>query len=108
MILLDCPFLKQPVRMSSEREAHVLSGHRHLAPGWPRYIQEVLAQPDQILWSIRRHGTLVFGRWYPALLSGKHVLVVVVLDATGRQEPWIVTAFVARSLPAGAVAWRKS
>jgi len=108
MILLECPFLKQPVRLSGERQRHVLEEHPHLAVGWPRILHEVLLRPDEIRWSHRRQGTLVFGRWYPLLLGGKHVLVVVVLDATGRQQPWIVTAYVARRWRAGESAWRAS
>jgi hypothetical protein len=108
MILMPCPFLKQPVRMSREREEHILSGHRQLVPRWPLFVQLVVEDPDEIRWSTKRYGTLVFGRWYPELLHGKYVLVVVVLDATGRQDPWIVTAYVARHLPEGAVAWRRS
>ncbi len=108
MILLECPFLKQPVRLSREREQHILDDHPHMAAGWPRMVEQVLARPHEIRWSQRRASTLVFGRWYPLLLGGKHVLVVVVLDATGRQEPWIVTAFVARRWRTGDVAWRTS
>jgi hypothetical protein len=108
MILLPCPFLNGPVRLSAEREAHILFEHRDLSVEWPRLLAQVLTDPDEIRWSSRRAGTLVFGRWYPALLRGKYVLVAVVLDATGRQEPWIVTAYVARRWRSGAVAWRRS
>jgi hypothetical protein len=108
MILLECPFLKQPVRMSQERQTHVLDDHPHMAASWPSMVQEVLMRPDEIRWSHRRASTLVFGRWYPLLLGGKYVLVVVVLDATGKQEPWIVTAYVARHWRMGDVAWRAS
>ncbi len=111
MILLACPFLKDPVRLSAERQAHILFEHHDLATGWPQLLIEVLTDPDEIRWSPRRAGAagpLVFGRWYPALLRGKYVLVVVVLDATGRQHPWIVTAFIARRWRRGALAWRRS
>ena len=108
MILLECPYLKQPVRISTEREQHVLEEHSHMAADWPHMLREVLLRPDEIRWSHRRASTLVFGRWYPQLLGGKYVLVVVVLYASGRQEPWIVTAYVARHWRAGEVAWRAS
>lgn len=108
MILLECPFLNRPVRMSTERERHILEEHDELRPAWPDLVQHVLADPDEIRWSHRQASTLVFGRWYPEFLRGKHVLVVVALDATARQDPWIVTAFVARDWRKGDVAWRRS
>jgi len=108
MILMPCPFLKQTVRMSAEREAHVLSVHSELAPDWPALLAQTLDDPDELRWSDRDEETLLFGRWYPELLDGKHVIVVVVLDASGGQQPWIVTAFIARRWPAGVLAWRRS
>jgi len=108
MILIACPFLNQPVRLSTERERHILHQRHHLATGWPHIAMQVLNDPDEIRWSARDAGTLVFGRWYPQLVRGKFVLVVVVLDATGRQEPWVVTAYIARRWRAGASAWSRS
>ena len=107
MILLECPFLKQPVRVSRELERHILLDNDDLAADWPRLVALVLEDPDEIRRSARDEGTLVFGRWYPELVHGKFVLVVVVLDSTGGQGPWVVTAYVARRWRAGTVAWRR-
>ena len=64
--------------------------------------------PDEIRWDIEDASTLIFWRWYPALLRGKYVAAVVVLDSTGGELPWIVTAYVARRIRAGVTAWRRS
>jgi hypothetical protein len=108
MILMACPYLNRSVRVSPERESHILLSHDQLAPGWPRLVAHVLADPDEIRWRARDASTLVFGRWYPELVRGKFVLVVVVVDATGRQDPWVVTAYVARRWRAGICVWRRS
>ncbi|HEX5011010.1 MAG TPA: hypothetical protein VFY71_11480 [Planctomycetota bacterium] len=108
MILLACPFLKKPVRVSTERERHVLAGHGELAARWPAVIAQVLADPDEICWDETGSNTMLLARWYPHLLQGKFVVVVVVLDATARQQPWLVTAYVARRWRKGVVAWRRS
>jgi hypothetical protein len=108
MILMECPFLNRPVRVSTERERHILRSHDQLAPGWPRLVAHVLTDPDEIRWSASDASVVVFGRWYPESSRGKFVLVVVVLDATGRQDPWVVTAYVARRWRAGSSLWRRS
>ncbi len=108
MILLRCPFLHAPVRLSAEREAHILDHHTDLDPPLEDALAEVLAEPDEIRWSASDESILLFCRWYPVLLGGKHIVVAVVLDRSGRDQPWIITAYVARKLRAGALAWRRS
>jgi hypothetical protein len=108
MILLECPFLKEAVRLSSEREGHILRRHDDFGPLLQQYLSEVLSQPDRIIWSRDDERILLFSRWYPALLDGKFVVVAVVLDPTGRNQPWIITAYVARKPRAGVLAWRRS
>ncbi len=87
MILLACPFLNGPVRMSSEREAHVLRYHHDFGPALHRYLHEVLNHPDEIRWSNSDESIMLFWRWYPDLVRGKYVAVAVVLDSTGTEQP---------------------
>lgn len=108
MILMPCPFLKEWVRLSAEREAHVRGNHSAFGSRLRDLVRETLADPDEIRWSRNDEALLLFWRWYPAVLGGKHVAVVVVLDSSGRTAPWIVTAYVARKLVRGAVAWRRN
>ena len=108
MILLACPFLNGPVRLSAEREAHVQCHHDEFGPALHDILRELLADPDEIRWSASDPSMLLFWRWYAALLGGKYAVVAVVLDTTGHDQPWIITAYVARRLRAGAIAWHRS
>jgi hypothetical protein len=64
------------------------------------------ADPDQVRRSKRFESALLFSRWYDDLKNGKHVVVVVVTAADGRD--WIITAYIARALAAGEVEWVRS
>jgi hypothetical protein len=108
MILMPCPFLKEWVRLSAAREAHIRERHDDLRHSLHRRLEEVLADPSEIYWSDSDPSTLLFCRWYPDLLNGKYIRVVVVLDATGVDQPWIITAYVARRRPPGELAWRRN
>jgi hypothetical protein len=106
MILLACPFLNGPVRLSAEREAHVLRRHDDFGPALHGILHEVLNDPDEIRWG--DPSIMLFWRWYPELVRGKYVAVVVVLDSTGSEQPWIITAYVARRMRAGVTGWGRS
>lgn len=108
MILMACPFLNGPVRMSSEREVHVLRRHDDFGAALYSLMHEVLNDPDEIRWSSSDASIMLFWRWYLALVRGKYVAVAVVLDATGGEQPWIITAYIARRMRAGVTAWRRS
>ena len=108
MILMPCPFLKEWVRLSAEREAHVRGHHSAFGSRLLDLVRETLADPDEIRWSRDDESVLLFWRWYPALHRGKYVAVVVVLDAAGGTAPWIVTAYVARKPLPGTIAWHRS
>jgi hypothetical protein len=108
MILLACPFLNGPVRLSAEREAHLRRYHDDFGPALHDILHEVLNGPDEIRWSDSDPSIMLFWRWYPELVRGKYVAVVVVLDSTGSEQPWIITAYVARRMRAGVTAWRRS
>jgi len=108
MIHLACPFLNGPVRLSAEREAHVPHYHNDFGPALHDILHEVLNGPDEIRWSLSHPSIMLFWRWYPDLVRGKYVAVVVVRDSTGSEQPWIITDYVARRMRAGVTAWRRS
>ena len=56
--------------------------------------------------SARFAGARLFSRWFPSLRGGKYVVVVVVLERAP-QNPWIVTAYMARKLVEGDVEWKR-
>ena len=45
-------------------------------------------------------------RWFDNIKGGKHVVVVVVSEHSGRH--WVVTAYLARRLAEGVVEWKRS
>ena len=72
---------------------------------WPEGIIAItLADPDQVRRSNRFGNASLFSRWYDVL--SKHVVVVVIDEPNGRK--WVVTAYIARKLVAGAVQWERA
>jgi hypothetical protein len=50
----------------------------------------------------------LFSKWYTDLRNGRHVVVVVVGEGGTTARHWIVTAYTARTLGEGEVAWQRS
>jgi hypothetical protein len=102
--LFLCPYLSDKVECTEEREQHIAERHPDLLPGHREYIATTLADPDQVRRSVRLGNARLFSRWYVDL--GKHVVVVVVSEPTGRH--WIVTAYIARRVAEGEIEWNRS
>lgn len=86
---------------------HIDERHPGLLPTHRAKLAEVIASPDTIRWSNRSATARLFSRWYSDIGQGQHIVVVVQQDGlTGRY--WIITAYMARRLAAGEIAWQRS
>lgn len=88
--------LGQPVELTDERRAHILKRHPAVAPFLER-IGDVLVLPEEVRRSTYDPEVLLFSRFYPDILGGKHLVVVVKID--GRR--FILTVYVTRRLVGG-------
>ena len=82
MSWFSCPYLQGEVELTEERERHIAERHPELLPEHRERIAETLADPDQVRKSTRFGSAKLFSRWYTDLREGKHVVVVVVSDAS--------------------------
>jgi len=98
--------LRGDVELTAERERHIRERHPDLLPEHRDQLSQTLANPDQVRRSARLANARLFSRWFGKMRGGKHVVVVVVSEDTGRH--WIVTAYVARTLAEGAIEWKRS
>ena len=108
MITFPCPYLGSAVELSDERERHIQDHHPDLLPAYPDRIGTTLADPDQIRRSKRFGNARLFSKWYDHIVSGKHVVVVVVSEAPPRERNWIVTAYITSKIPEGDSEWERS
>ncbi len=104
----DCPFLEVEVLLPSESERHVLGTHRELSGVLIPLLGATLGAPDAIRLSTRTAKALLFARWYPELLGGKHVVAVVIKEPPLAGCSWIVTCYVARKLSGGIPLWSRN
>jgi hypothetical protein len=101
-----CPHLGVEVELTDEREEHIRIRHPDILPERWILLEGVLASPDVVRHSRRNTRARLFSRWYTCLRGGKHVVVVVVREPTGRS--WIVTAYMTRTLAGGVIEWTRS
>jgi hypothetical protein len=57
--------------------------------------------------SARSAQARLFSRWFDDIMGGKHVVVVVVSEVTGRRH-WVITAYLISKLGQGDVEWTRS
>jgi len=107
-IRFPCPYLQGEVELTEERERHIAENHPDVLPTHRERIADTLADPDTIRRSSRFTRARLFTRWYDDVRGGKHVVVVVVTEATPGGRRWIVTAYLARRLAEGEVEWKRS
>jgi len=103
---LACPFLHGEVEFTAERERHIQDRHPDLLPAHLDRVRQTLAQPDEVRRSARLANAHLFSRWFDNIGDGKHVVVVVASEHSGRH--WVMTAYLARKLAEGAVEWKRN
>lgn len=108
MARFPCPYLQGEVELTEEREQHIAERHPDVLPEYREHIAETLADPDQVRRSVRFGHARLFARWCESVRGGKHVVVVVVTDATPGERHWVVTAYLARKLAEGEREWQRS
>jgi len=101
----SCPYLKGEVELTEEREKHIATNHPDLLPEYLPQVEETLADPDQIRRSTRMEEALLFSKRFEAIKGGKHIVVVVIIE---QARYWIITAYLARRLTGGILAWPKT
>jgi len=108
MALFPCPYLKEEVELTDEREKHIAEHHPDLLPSHRDKIGDALADPDEVRRSARFGSARLFSKWYDSLRGGKFVVVVVVTEAGPAGRSWIITAYIAGRLAGGSVEWKRS
>ena len=102
MIYLSCPYFDPPaVELTDEREGHIALRHPDLLPGERGRLLATLLQPDGAVSRLTRQGepkTEIY-RWFPDLRGGKYVRIQVVTEFGDPDRHWIVSAYLASSLP---------
>jgi hypothetical protein len=106
MALLNCPYLGGDVELTEEREQHIRERHPELLPACRSQLGQTLAEPDQVRRSARLANARLFSRWFGNIRSGKHLVVVVLSEPSGRH--WVVTAYLARKLAEGVAEWKRN
>jgi hypothetical protein len=102
---LSCPYLGATVELTEERAGHIAENHPDLVLHWD-LVAETLRDPHEIRASRRFGNARMFSRWYDEAKGGKHVVVVVVSEVSGRH--WVVTAYIARRLAGGTAEWTRN
>ena len=108
MKTFSCPYLGGVVELSDERASHIAETHPELLPAHEDRIGGTLQDPDQVRLSRRFANARLFSKWYDDLLTGKHLVVVVVSEALPKSRDWVVTAYVTKRIPEGDVEWKRS
>lgn len=106
--LYSCPYLREEVELTEEREKHIADNHPDLLPKYRNCIAQALSNPDQIRQSKRFKSARLFSKWFESLKDGKYVVVVVVTDSAHNSRHWIITAYIARRLSQGEIEWKRS
>ncbi len=88
------------VHLDAEHRAHILTEHPEIRPYLQR-MGEVLRRPEWVKRSRRDPSVNLYYRFYPDILGGKYLLVVVHL--VGR--PTILTCYVTDSVKQGELLW---
>lgn len=100
MELFSTPYLGASVGLDEERERHILLRHPDLLPEYRLLLGEALLAPDRVRRSARDPSALLFSKFFPSLLGGKRVVVVVVTDPRAAAHR-IITAYITRRIVEG-------
>jgi hypothetical protein len=94
--------------LTDQREQHIAEPHPDVLPEQLQRLADTLANPDQVLRSLRSTNARLFARWYNDLLGGKYVVVVVMSDPPPAVRHWVITAYIARRLTGGRIEWTRN
>ncbi len=100
MNLFPTPHLLGNALLDEEREKHILIRHPELSRDHLELIGDVLLRPDNVRSSSRDHTALLFSRYFPDFMGGKHIVVVVVSNSLTAAHR-IITAYVTRRIIEG-------
>jgi len=84
------------VELTDERRTHILRYHPDVGPFFER-IGEVLVHPDELRRSRQDSGVLLFYKFYPDILEGKYMVVVV----KENERSFILTVYFTKSIRTG-------
>ena len=101
MIIRD--FYHDEIELTNERWAYVVGKHPEVRSHHSK-IALVLKEPDVVKSSKRDKNILLYYKFFPEILKGKYLLIVV---AKGLRN-FIVTVYVTDKIKGGEVVWRKS
>jgi hypothetical protein len=93
--IVFCKSLGDDIHLTEERKAHIRAGHPEVSPAYDDCILNTMSSPDQVRPSKRVKDAFLLSRFFPEMLNGKH-LVVVVVSTEGRY--WVATAYATRKL----------
>lgn len=94
-LILRCTALNSNVVLTQERLKHIEQGHPEVAPEHIDKIVETIQDPGLVRVSRRQTGGLLLSRWYPEILNGKHLVVVVI---STEKRSWVATAYFTRQI----------
>ncbi|MDI6767693.1 MAG: hypothetical protein QME52_12800 [Bacteroidota bacterium] len=90
------------IEISSERWQHVCKQHPELLDLQDE-VKGTLVSPDLIKMSLTDKSVRLYYRFYPTILGGKYILVVVKTN----KRNFIVTAYVTDYIKAGDELWKR-
>jgi hypothetical protein len=103
----SCPYLNVSIELTEERYQHILETHPGTLPDYLIQLADTLSDPDLIRSSDRDPNALLFSKWFETIRGGRY-LVVVVINPTYPEHPWIITTYTARKITGGQAVWTKN
>jgi hypothetical protein len=97
-----CTYFACDVEITEEREGHIRFRHPDVFPRYRHLIDDTLLNPEVVYRDVEPNSYLVC-RWYPELMGGKFMVVVVIRE---RPRTWVVTAHVAQKITTGHLIWK--
>lgn len=88
--------INRKVHLTPERKNHILFFHPDFKPHFSK-IKEVLLLPDVIRQTREDENVLIFYKFYPDILGGKHIAVVIKIN----HRNFILTAYLTRKIKTG-------
>ena len=96
-------YLGDEIELTDERWSHIIKEHPEVELH-KRSIGEVLNDPEYVKRSIRDREVLPYYRYYPNILVGKYLLIVV---RKGIKRSFILTCYIADEVRKGETLWER-